>query len=256
MSLYRYKLELEKKGFNSTDDIFLLNGKKTSVIFSNISMELSLYGISFNRKVYEPGNIQAEILVTTKVSDTTNVDVKLITKMLVNRPASLYVEEYHVAEGDKIVVDNSFKVASNYYIHEISPQFEKGTEEREVEKVDVLSGKIEKVKETIDINCIYIKLDIFSLDKLMTLNKYSQAHIGQKLFSGILESNKSSFKLQYETIRILHRGIYPEQRIPAAGKDSLAADSGTGGMHRRPDLSLSDRVNKNLPYHFPQWRMF
>lgn len=199
MSLYRYKLELEKKGFNSTDDIFLLNGKKTSVIFSNISMELSLYGISFNRKVYEPGNIQAEILVTTKVSDTTNVDVKLITKMLVNRPASLYVEEYHVAEGDKIVVDNSFKVASNYYIHEISPQFEKGTEEREVEKVDVLSGKIEKVKETIDINCIYIKLEIFSLDKLMTLNKYSQAHIGQKLFSGILESNKSSFKLQYET---------------------------------------------------------
>ena len=198
MSLYRYKLHLNNKGFNSTTAIDILNGQKTPVTFSNINMEMSLYGVSFNRKVYEPGHIRAEILVTSLITGTT-IDVNLMSLMLLRRPVELYIEQYHEDGNKNAVVEKKYTVAQNYYIHDISPQFEKGKEVRVTEEENEETGEIIKKEKEVDINCIYVKLDIFSQDKLMTLNKYSQAHIGQKLFGDILERNKTSFSLKFET---------------------------------------------------------
>ena len=69
-------------------------------------------------------------------------------------------------DGNQIIVDSQNRniLAQNYYVHEVNPQLKRDSD-----------GLI-----------MYIKLQIFSMDKLMTLNKYSKAYVARKLGSGIL----------------------------------------------------------------------
>ena len=188
---YNYKLQLDERGFQNTSGVILQNDKSTTASYSNISMDMSLYGVTFHRKVYEPGNIQAEILIQTKDSDLPTVD--LLTTMLIRRPVSLIVEKSHYEAGKK-KLDGNYTVAQNYYIHEISPQFEKRNT-----RVEVFDKGGSTRKQTVTYNWIYIKLDIYSLDKLLTLSKYSQAHFGETLFGDILKKNKDCFQLQFRS---------------------------------------------------------
>lgn len=189
---YSYKLQLDSRGFqDATSGVVLQNDRSTTASYSNISMAMSLYGVTFHRKVYEPGSIQAEILIQTKDSELPTVD--LLTTMLIRRPVSLIIEKSHYQGGQKII-DEYFTVAQNYYIHEISPQFEKRNT-----RVEVLDKGGSKKKQTVSYNWIYVKLDIYSLDKLLTLSKYSQAHFGESLFNDILKKNKDCFQLHFES---------------------------------------------------------
>ncbi len=188
---YKYKLQLDCRGFQNASSVVLQNDKSTTAIYNNISMVMSLYGVTFHRKVYEPGNIQAEILIQTSDSDIPTVD--LLTTMLIRRPVSLLVEKSHYAGGTK-TVDAIYTVAEKYYIHEISPQFE-----RRKTRIEVLDGEGNPQGETVAVNWIYIKLDIYSPDKLLTLSKYSQAHFGETLFGDILTNNIDSFQLRFKS---------------------------------------------------------
>ena len=193
---YTYQLSLDKTGFKgSKTSVVLQNDTPVSVVFNNSSMKLSLYGVFFVRRVYEPGHIQAEILVTTSINNSPTM--QQMSAMLLKRPVSLLVEKSHQESGSK-KVDDTYTVAENYYIHDIFPQFEKGTEVQEVTKVDKKTGKTVTEKVNVDINCVYIKLDIFSADKLLALQKFSQAYLGQKLFGDILPSIQGSCSLVYQ----------------------------------------------------------
>lgn len=187
---YNYKLQLDSKGFQGADAVVLQNDRSLTVSYNNISMTMSLYGVTFRRKVYEPGCIQAEILIQTDESNLPTVD--LLTTMLIRRPVSLFVEKSHYAAGEK-TVDSSTSVAKNYYIHEISPQFEKRKTRVEVQGDGGTTG------QAVTYYWIYTKLDIYSIDKLMTLSKYSQAHFGRTLFGDILDENIGSFVLRYQS---------------------------------------------------------
>ena len=109
-----------------------------------------LHGIRFNRKIYQPGEIEAEISMKPKPSVTDAIS------MLLQKNVTLEM--------------NGKTVAENYYVHEILPQ----------EKKDVNDQ-------------LFIKVSIFSKDKLMTLDKYSKVYVAKKLGSEILDVERKNF---------------------------------------------------------------
>lgn len=148
----------------------------TAVEVSSISMTWSLYGVSFRREMYVPGHIQAEILIETE----SNLDVETLRGMLVGASVSLQV-------GDTTV-------ASGYFIHEITPQYTKQGET----------------------NFIYVKLDIFSPDKKMTMSRFSRAYLGRRLFSDIAKSGVDAFGInseQYALQKLFYLGDEVENPI-------------------------------------------
>ena len=70
--------------------------------------------------------------------------------------------------------EKSHIIAKNCYVFEVNPQL----------KRDTKGAKM------------YVKLNIFSMDKLMTLNKYSKAYVARKLGSGIIKPESLKFGLK------------------------------------------------------------
>ena len=176
-----YKLCIHNDGVStyspeSTDTavsrIVVYANSVTKVIHNSKTFHLSLGGVNFVRKVYQPGHIEAEVQITLPTTgDNANPTMTDLQEMFVRKKVDLEI----AYEG----YDDDFKVATNYYIHEICPLFERdGTK-----------------------TSVYVRLSIYSMDKLMTLNKFSQAYLGKKLGAEILTSMASSFPLKaYEPI--------------------------------------------------------
>ncbi|MBR5723902.1 MAG: hypothetical protein IKX62_00830 [Bacteroidales bacterium] len=181
MNLLKYSLTLGGKTIS--------NDAKTDLTIGDYKLDVSLYGVSFQRQVYQPGHIEAEILMSTEEkTEPSAPDVDALMDFFLNKSVSLSV--------------NQTVVAKNYYVHEISPQYEKG---RRAEFVKIRGGKRETYYYKYD---IYVKLDIFSPDKKMTLNKYSQAHLGRRLVADIVKNSLYHFgSIEMET-RVLHNLSY------------------------------------------------
>ena len=155
-------------------------------------MNISLYGVSFHRKMYEPSHIQAEILIELNLKSVIGAGGKrsvpapptldTFSDMLMHRPVTLYVD--------------STKVAENFYIHEIAPQYHL-SEEKEHAEYDNKGKKIDSKSYFYYIYSIYTKLDIFSMDKMFTLNKYSRAYLGKKLFGEIITGQLSDMPVSF-----------------------------------------------------------
>ena len=158
-----FRLPVEGAAFSDIvcSEVKIQNDTELYVNHGGVWMWLSLYGVTFERKIYEPGHIQAEIMIRTVSSLT----VSNVFDMLDSRKASLSVDGVDVAQ--------------NYYIHEISPQFE--------------SKSVKKDGQTTTEYYVYVKLDIYSPDKLMTLNKYSRAYLGHRLIGDLVTLMKDDF---------------------------------------------------------------
>ena len=179
-----YKLTLDGKVIKNTET--------TNFPIRGYSLKCSLYGLTFDRKVYQPGHIQAEILLSGEVREDV-FGVEDLEKGIIDKPVSLAVVK--TVAGSSPV---SYTIASGYYVHEISPQFECKSKRRVHEYWGLIDGDVTYCKYD-----IYVKLDIFSPDKRMTLNKYSQAYLGQTLFGDILTHAKDRFVPQQgETVEI------------------------------------------------------
>ena len=139
-------------------DFKLVIGDKTFEKNNNTSNEYCLHGIKFNRKIYQPGEIEAEISLLNKKT------VSELTDMLLMKEVKL--------------THNNETIAENYYVHEILPQ--------------------EKKNDT----GIFVKLMIYSMDKLMTLDKYSKVYAGMKLGAEILNKERLNFKLADTAVKV------------------------------------------------------
>ena len=88
---------------------------------------------------------------------------------------------------------NVYTIAENCYVYELDPQLRRFNNSKK----------------------LFVKLNIFSMDKLMTLNKYSKAYVARKLGSGILkpESIKTLREMNFQRYfakdpsRVLQQGI-------------------------------------------------
>ena len=125
-------------------------GSKVAVTYGqDTELYLSLYNVSFHRKIYDPGQIKAELLIQT----TEDLSVTTLSTMLSEREVELSV--------------GGTKVAENYFVNEISPRFENGPG---------------------NVKFIYVTLDILSKDAILGFNKFSKAHLGQALIGDIVKT--------------------------------------------------------------------
>lgn len=128
---------------------------------------LLLCGIKVNRKIYQPTEIEAELDIVELIEGassqqkTTAPQFDDVSQLLLQRMVTLEV----VMDG---IADD---VATNCYVYELIPQLQR----------DIHGTKM------------YVKLRIFSVDKLMTLNKYSKAYVARKLGSEILKPESMNF---------------------------------------------------------------
>ena len=143
---YEYKLYL---GVNIEDpkddrDALIISKDASEVSITDHESEsynISLNGLKFNRKIYEPGLIEAEISITIK-SGSALPPIKEVSKLLLKRLVNL---TYQSSDSQSETV-----IAENYYVYQLLPQFIRN------------AGK----------PSLFVKLVIYSLDKLMTLDKY------------------------------------------------------------------------------------
>ena len=133
---------------------------------------LTLKHVKVNKKLYQPIEIEADV-------DFTPPDTKENTNKT-DSPPSFYAVtglllqrrvELKLVNSDK---NESFTIAENCYVFEVRPQLSR----------TVSGTKMEA------------RLKIFSMDKLMTLNKYSKAYVARKLGSGILAKESAKFGLK------------------------------------------------------------
>ena len=131
---------------------------------------LLLRGIKVNRKIYQPNEIEAELDIQQTVvngsnqQETTAPQFDDIRALLLQRTVTLEI----VMDKDK----KTSTIAKSCYVYEMVPQLQR----------DVNGG-----------TKMYVKLSIFSLDKLMTINKYSKAYVASKLGSEILQQERLNF---------------------------------------------------------------
>ena len=148
---YIYKLYLGnsiEKLSTPIDAIELEQRGKFNMRFGNSTYTLAMQGVKVDRKVYQPGKIEVEI----SAEGTTEPTPEVLEQLLLKRIAKLVVSN----DTQK----STFIVAENYYVQEVIPQF---------------------VRQASGSNQIYVKLVIYSVDKLMTLSKYSRVHVAKKL---------------------------------------------------------------------------
>ena len=169
-------------------------------------MEITASTLLFKRKLYEPNEITANI--TLSVTDGSNrPTLSEIREMFLKKPVELEVNitvESSKGEKDKEAGDeNNIKkvLFTNFFVYEVKPEY--------------------KQSSSTDVN---LTLKIYSLDKLMDLDKYSQAYLGRKLKGEILKS-VNRFVLPYKYKR--EDSIVTDTTQVLKFNDSLSADSGS-----------------------------
>ena len=195
ISTYQYKLLL---GANIKDPdisqvvMSLTATKGLSLYIGDTQATVTLQGVKFTRKIYEPGMIEAEISISPVLS------VEEANELFLMRYAELYIKD----TGSTTVGDKEMVIARNYFVYMVNPQI-------------VMNNSK---------SSMYVKLTIHSMDKLMALNKYSQVFTSRKL-GDILNYESKTFgfkKVMFQTDNGCLRHLrYP---IGDSGKD-LTDDS-------------------------------
>ena len=114
---------------------------------------MALRGITFKRKIYQPGEIEAEIFFLEKTEnkeEETHLTVSTVSDLFLNSCLSLFLvkHDHHGNEMSKQII------AKDYYVYELNPRL---------------------VQQPDGSKMMFVRLSIFSMDKLMTLSMLSAA---------------------------------------------------------------------------------
>jgi hypothetical protein len=158
MADYSYKLTLGNKVTAPETTVTKITlDQNTDTVFTSAekkTFNMRLHGFSIHKKIYQPNHIEAEVIFTNILPTFSEIST-LFKGRLVS------VQATYLAKPEE-----------NYYVQEVIPLLTTDS-----------SGK----------TTLSVKLNIFSLDKLMTLSKYSKAYVARKLGSGILKIEARNF---------------------------------------------------------------
>lgn len=135
-----------------------------SYTFGSKSYSVTLSKLNYNKKVYQPGEIYATIVISA--TDSTLPSYMDVKEALFKKAAMLKI--------------NGNEVAKNYYVHKVKPHQRKASEKTSME----------------------VELSIFSQDKLMTLDKHSKAYTAKRLRKDIFLTEYSNYKLDGVAVEI------------------------------------------------------
>jgi hypothetical protein len=165
---YEYKLRFGASIENTSESITVLDLVESAknIPIENNTYSICLNGVKFTRKIYEPGLIEAE--VTIKMGDGVKElpSMTAVTNLFLKRMTTLTITPVETKKSETI--------AKNYYVYQVIPVLLKNT----------------------GTPSYAVKLNIYSLDKLMTLDKYSKSYVAKKLASDILKNGCTRFGFQ------------------------------------------------------------
>ena len=177
------------------DELQLNQGVRKEVSDDSNKYYMLLCGVKVNRKIYQPTEIEAELDFTHETTDEQNKKKSTAPKFgdikdcLLQREVTLDIVENDKKDKDGKPV--TYNVAKNCYVFEMTPQLQR----------DVDGTKM------------YVKLSIFSMDKLMTLNKYSKAYVARKLGSEILQPESLNFGAVSEGVPLIDSFVGNQQHL-------------------------------------------
>ncbi len=171
--------------------------KKEGYKVDNDYYDLVLNGVKFSRKIYEPGLIEAEVTIDRIFFGLDGSPIppsaEKISSLFLMRRVELGIVNKDKLKDNPDAADE--RIARNYYVYKLNPQITRGTNS----------------------NLMNVKLTIHSMDKLMTLDKYSKCYTAKKLGAEILEYETQSFGFQ---TRLLHATYENLQHLKYSFTDS------------------------------------
>ena len=172
------KILSKDKSAPTLEDLVL--EQRNSVTFmdndTKLKYEVTLCGVKVNKKIYQPTEIEAELNFTPKDEGVVAPpSMEAVSALLLQRQVKLELMHMNFETvNDQLQnteTGNVYTIAENCYVYELDPQLRRFNNSKK----------------------LFVKLNIFSMDKLMTLNKYSKAYVARKLGSGILKPESIKF---------------------------------------------------------------
>lgn len=176
------------------------------------SYEVTLSKLEYRKKVYEPCQIMANLLIGV-VQERTDVKTDvLVTYTDGKTNTDSKIDEGHfkpveMIGNDKInLIKGSFveleiddnTIAKNYYVHKVRSLYK------------TVSGK----------TSLFVELTIYSRDKLMTLDKYSRAYTAKRLYTDILSEEAQKFS-SVEVVNHMQLLKYQDPSTQVTARDEL-----------------------------------
>ena len=145
----------------------------TSLDYNNQSFDIELNGVEFQRKIYQPGCITADLQLIYQSEAPVMLSQEDLKTILLQRRITLGITP-------KDAYDSEIIIAENYYVHEIVPQLVKDSKN----------------------SMLFVKLYMYSMDKLMTLNPYSKAYVTKRLGADILTNESKIFGFKSPLVKV------------------------------------------------------
>ena len=168
---------LEKKAENVTEIPPLHAKQNVFIKIKDKDYYIVLTGLKFTRKVYEPGLIEAEVTIRPNGGNVDLPTFSDVNDLFVRRQAELTLVD--ITKATTAGNDYEETIAKHYYVYMINPQ------------IAANNGNME----------MYVKLTIYSYDKLMAVDKYCKAFTAKKLASGILPKECADFGIPSEMVQ-------------------------------------------------------
>ena len=179
-SEFTYKLYFHENIEDSGKDVpelTLVQRTKTTLKHNNQTYYINLDELEFERNIYQPGCITANIQISAQAETDAKAAPMLsqddLRKLLLQRRITLSVEPETNPKASTVI-------AENYYVHEIKPQIIRDSKQ----------------------SMLFVQLSIFSMDKLMTLNPYSKAYVTKRLGADILTSESKIFGFKNQLVKV------------------------------------------------------
>lgn len=194
ISTYQYKLYLGvsiEDPDKTVTTMFLTPSAGLSLSIGETKTTVTLQGVKFTRKIYEPGLIEAELSIAPVPA------VDDVSSFFHMRHAELILVNPNATEDS----EKEKRIAKNYFVYMVNPQ------------IVMNNGK----------PSMFVKLTIYSMDKLMTLDKYSQVFTARKL-GDILDYESKTFgfkKVMFTTNNNYLRNL----KYPVSGTVKDLADN-------------------------------
>ena len=129
----------------------------TPITIQDVKYDMSLLSLRYHKKMFQPGKIEAKLLLKQNDSSAQKTPE-------LNALVAYFKTQKNDVMLSKTVGGVETQIAKNYYVFKVSPEYKREEKDQYVQ----------------------LKLDIYSPDHKLTLDKYCRAYTNQKLVADIL----------------------------------------------------------------------
>lgn len=129
----------------------------TPITIQDVKYDMSLLSLRYHKKMFQPGKIEAKLLLKQN-------DANAQKTPELNALVAYFKTQKNDVMLSKTVGGVETQIAKNYYVFKVSPEYKREEKDQYVQ----------------------LKLDIYSPDHKLTLDKYCRAYTNQKLVADIL----------------------------------------------------------------------